>query len=61
MDHLEKRSLLSDMQYASGKKKHICETQLETVINNWAKILDKGGQVDTFYIGFRKGIRYPTP
>ena len=27
------------------RKRHSCETQLITVINDWAKILDKGGQV----------------
>ena len=26
----------------------VIETQLITVINDWAKILDKGGQIDTF-------------
>ena len=37
----------------SGKK-HSCETQLVTLINDWAKILDKGGQVDTFILDFVK-------
>ena len=31
---------------------HICETQLTTVINDWAKLLDNGGQVDTFILDF---------
>ena len=35
------------MQHAFGKW-HSCETQLATVINDWAKILDNKGQVDTF-------------
>ena len=39
--------LLSDRQHAF-RKKHSCETQLMTVINDWAKILDKGWQIDTF-------------
>ena len=39
----------------SGKK-HSCETQLITVIDDWAKILDKGGQVDTFVLDFEKAF-----
>ena len=49
---------LSQKCLAQGHKKHIsdghhgfwknrsCETQLITVINDWSKILDAGGQVD---------------
>ena len=33
---------------------HSCETQLNTVINDKAKILNKGGQVDTFILDFEK-------
>ena len=39
--------LLSDRQHAF-RKRHSCETQLTTVINDWAKILDDEGQADTF-------------
>ena len=42
MAHLEEYKLLSDRQHAF-RKRHICETQLTTVINDWAKILDNGG------------------
>ena len=42
----------------SGKK-HSCETQLITVINDWARILDKGGQVDTFILDFEKAFDKP--
>ena len=42
----------------SGKK-HSCETQLITVIDDWAKILDKGGQVDTFILDFEKVFDTP--
>ena len=42
----------------SGKK-HSCETQLITVIDDWAKILDKGGQVDTFILDFEKAFDTP--
>ena len=44
----------------SGKK-HSCETQLITVIDDWAKILDKGGQVDTFILDFEKAFDPPPP
>ena len=48
MAHLDEHELLSDRQHAF-RKWHSCETQLTTVINDWAKILDKKGQVDTLY------------
>ena len=38
MAHLDKYKLLSDRQHAF-RKGHSCETQLTTVINDWAKIL----------------------
>ena len=40
MAHFDEHKLLSDRQYAF-RKKHSCETQLITVINDGAKILDK--------------------
>ena len=42
MAHLDEHKLLSDRQDAF-RKRHSCETQLITVINDWAKILDNGG------------------
>ena len=51
MGHLDQYNLLSDKQHAF-RKWHSCETQLITVINDWAKILDKKGQVDTFILDF---------
>ena len=39
MAHLDEHKLLSDKQHAF-RKWHSCETQLATVINDWAKILD---------------------
>ena len=56
MAHLNEYKLLSDRQHAF-RKMHICGTQLTTVINDWAKILDSGGQVDTFILDFEKDIR----
>ena len=56
--HLDEHNLLSDRQYAF-RKRHSCETQLITVINDWAKILDKGGQVDRFILDFEKTFDTP--
>ena len=50
--------LLSDRQHAF-RKGHSCETQLTTVINDWAKILDNRGQVDTFILDFEKTFDTP--
>ena len=51
--HLDEYKLLSDRQH-SFRKRHSCETQLTTVINDWAKILDNGGQNNTFILDFEK-------
>ena len=53
MGHLDQYNILSDKQH-SFRKLHSSETQLNTVINDWAKILDKKGQVDTFILDFEK-------
>ena len=58
MAHLDEYKLLSDRQHAF-RKRHSCETQLTTVINDWAKILDNGGQVDTFSLDFEKAFDTP--
>ena len=58
MVHLDKHKLLSDRQHAFRKNRS-CETQLITVINDWAKILDAGGQVDTFILDFEKAFDTP--
>ena len=50
--------LLSDRQHAF-RKSHSCETQLATVIDDWAKILDNQGQVDTFILEFEKAFDTP--
>ena len=42
-----------------SEKRHSCETQLITVINDWAKILDKGRQVDTFILDLEKALDTP--
>ena len=58
MAHLDEHKLLSDKQHAF-RKWHSCETQLATVINDWAKILDNKGQVDTFILDFEKAFDTP--
>ena len=58
MDYLDEYKLLSDRQHAF-RKRHSCETQLTTVINEWAKILDNGGQVDKFVLDFEKAFNNP--
>ena len=58
MAHLDEYKLLSDRQHAF-RKRHSCETQLTTVINDWAKILDNGGQVDSFILDFEKASDTP--
>ena len=55
MAQLDEYQLLSDRQHAF-RKRHSCETQLTTVINDWVKILDRGGQVDTFILDFEKAF-----
>ena len=42
MTHLDEHKLLSDKQHALMNW-HSCETQLATVVNDWAKILDNKG------------------
>ena len=48
MAHLDEHELLSDRQHAF-RKWHSCETQLTTVINDWAKILDKKARSTLLY------------
>ena len=55
MAHLDEHKLLSDLEHAF-RKRHNCENQLITVIKDWCKILDKGGQVDIFILGFEKAF-----
>ena len=58
MAHFEGYKLLSDRQHAF-RTRHSCETHLTTVINDWAKILDNSGQVDTFILDFEKAFDRP--
>ena len=58
MTHLVEYKLLSDRPHAF-RKGHSCETQLTTVINDWAKILDNTGQADTVILDFEKAFDTP--
>ena len=58
MAYLDEYKLLSDRQHAF-RKRHSCKTQLITVINDWANILDKGGQIDTFFLDYEKAFDTP--
>ena len=55
---LDEYKLLSDRQH-EFRKMHSCEPQLTTVINDRAKILDNGRQVDTFILDFEKAFDTP--
>ena len=57
MGHLDERNLLSDKQHAF--RKWHSETQLTTVINDWAKIFDNKGQVVTYILDFENAFDTP--
>ena len=58
MAHLDEYKLLSDRQYAF-RKGHSCETQLTTVINDWAKILDKEDRFTHSYWILKRHLIHP--
>ena len=58
--NLDENRLLSEKQHAF-REWHSCETQLITVVDDWAKILDEQGQVDTFILNFEKPLIPPPP
>ena len=56
MSHiLDEHKILSDRQYAF-RKSHSCETHLDTVIDDRAKILDNQGQLDIFILDLEKKL-----
>ena len=57
--NLDEHKLLSDRH--AFRKRHSGETRLITVINDWAKIFDNGGQVDTFTLDLEKAFDTPPP
>ena len=58
MTHLDEHKHLSDKHHAF-RKWYCCETQLATVINEWAKNQDNMGQVDTFILDSEKAFYTP--
>ena len=58
MAHLDEHRLLSEKQHAF-RKWQSCGTQLITVIDDWTKLLDNQGQVDTFILEFEKAFDTP--
>ena len=59
MANLDDHRILSDKQHAF-RKWHSCETPLTSVVDDWAKLLDNQGQVDTFILDFEKAFDTPT-
>ena len=59
MVRLDEPKLLSDKQHAF-RKWHSCENQLTTAIYDWAKLLDKQGQIDTFKLEFENAFDTPS-
>ena len=58
MDHLDEHKLMSDKQLAFGQW-YSYETHLTMVINDWAKIQDNQGQVDTLILNIEKAFDTP--
>ena len=60
MAYLDEYKLLSDSQHAFRKKAQLRKSvDYGYLINNWAKILDNRGQVDTFILDSEKAFDTP--
>jgi hypothetical protein len=55
MSHLEEHNVITDKQHAC-RKHHSCETQLCSVIHDWARNIDKSKQTDIFILDFEKAV-----
>jgi hypothetical protein len=55
MSHLEEHNVITDKQHAF-RKYHSCETQLCSVIHDWARNIDKNKQTDIFILDFEKAF-----
>jgi hypothetical protein len=53
MSHLEEHNVITHKQHAF-RKHHSCETQLCSVIHDWARNIDKSKQTDIFILDFEK-------
>ena len=58
MAHFDGYNLLSDRQHAF-RKGHSCETQLTTLINDWAKLLDNRNMLTHSYWISKKRLIHP--
>ena len=58
MAHLDEYKLVSDRQHAF-RKRHICETQLTTVINDWAQILEIEDRLTHSYWILKRHLIHP--
>ena len=55
MSHFEAHGILTDSQHGFRKRRS-CDTQLITTVNNLAKGLDKGEQIDAILLDFSKAF-----
>ena len=55
MKHYDMHNILSSKQHAF-RKNHSCDTQLVSVLDDWASALDKNKQVDVFILDFEKAF-----
>lgn len=55
MAQFEEHNILNDRQHGFGKT-HSCETQLVSIIHDWATSLEKRKQVDKFILDFEKAF-----
>jgi hypothetical protein len=55
MSHLEEHNVITDKQHAF-RKHHSCETQLCSVIHDWARNIDNNEQTDIFILDFEKAF-----
>ena len=55
MNHLERHNILSDHQHGFRKRRS-CETQLIQAVDDLAKCLNEGGQIDAVLLDFSKAF-----
>lgn len=53
--HLDENKILTDVQHGFRKRRS-CETQLITVVNDFAKVLNEGLQLDSILLDFSKAF-----
>ena len=55
MNHLNEHNILSEFQHGFREKRS-CETQLLLTVDDFAKVLNQGGQVDSVLLDFSKAF-----